>query len=43
MAASFPKGSMNAAALTAVLGFAPGLANATAYSFASNQITNSQT
>ena len=43
MFVSLPKESMSAAALIVVLGFAPGLANATAYSFASNQITNSQT
>ena len=43
MIASFLKGSISPAALVAALGFAPGLANATAYSFASNQITNSQT
>lgn len=43
MVALFPKGPMSIAALVAVLGFAPGVASATAYSFASNEITNSQT
>lgn len=43
MVASFPKGSVSVAALIAALGFAPGVASATAYSFASHEITNSQT